>query len=95
MYVYLEFYHVYSFTCYKTPRELFCILQIRGREELLPIAEDKNMVFDFQDYRRLSTPVKSLPGDRLIAQCIYDSTSRQALTLGKCVILQLYTIHGI
>lgn len=46
------------------------------------------MVFDFQDYRRLSTPVKSLPGDRLIAQCIYDSTSRQALTLGKCVSLQ-------
>jgi len=25
-----------------------------------------------------------MPGDRLIAECIYDSSSRKAITLGKC-----------
>lgn len=58
-------------------------MQIRGREELLPIAYDRNTVFNYQDYRRLATPIKSLPGDRLITECIYDSTTRPAITLGK------------
>lgn len=58
-------------------------VQIRGREELLPVAEDKNTVFNYQDFRHLSAPVKSNPGDRLITECIYDSTSRPAITLGK------------
>lgn len=58
--------------------------QIRQSEELFPIAHDSNVDSSYQDFRRLSHPVRSLPGDRLIAECIYDSSSRKAITLGKC-----------
>ncbi|XP_052873199.1 MOXD1 homolog 2-like [Anopheles cruzii] len=72
--------------------------QIRGREELLPIAHDRNTDWNYQEYRRLtSAPVRVLPGDRLIAECIYDSSGRAAITLGglttreeTCLVLALY-----
>ncbi|XP_050094650.1 MOXD1 homolog 2-like [Anopheles aquasalis] len=72
--------------------------QIRGREELLPIAHDRNTDWNYQEYRRLTAaPVRVLPGDRLIAECIYDSSARAAITLGglttreeTCLILTLY-----
>lgn len=62
------------------------ILQIRQSEELFPIAHDNNVDSSYQDFRRLSHPVRSLPGDRLVAECIYDSSSRKAITLGKCLV---------
>lgn len=71
--------------------------QIRYREELLPIAHDRNMDYNYQEYRRLDSPVRVLPGDRLIAECIYDSSKRSAITLGglttreeTCLVLTLY-----
>ncbi|XP_049295208.1 MOXD1 homolog 2-like [Anopheles funestus] len=71
--------------------------QIRHREELLPIAHDRNTDWNYQEYRRLSAPVRVLPGDRLIAECIYDSSARAAITLGglttreeTCLVLALY-----
>ncbi|XP_053668366.1 MOXD1 homolog 2-like [Anopheles marshallii] len=71
--------------------------QIRQREELLPIAHDRNTDWNYQEYRRLSAPVRVLPGDRLIAECIYDSSARAAITLGglttreeTCLVLALY-----
>ncbi|XP_055600153.1 MOXD1 homolog 2-like, partial [Uranotaenia lowii] len=71
--------------------------QIRHREELLPIAHDKNTDYNYQEYRRLNSAVRVLPGDRLIAECIYDSSGRTAITLGglttreeTCLVLTLY-----
>lgn len=57
--------------------------QIRGNEELQPIVHDTNVDPSYQDYRWLPAPVKALPGDSLIAECIYDSSSRKSITLGK------------
>ncbi|XP_055620959.1 MOXD1 homolog 2-like [Toxorhynchites rutilus septentrionalis] len=71
--------------------------QIRGNEELQPIVHDTNIDPSYQDYRRLAAPVKALPGDSLIAECIYDSSSRKSITLGGmttreeiCLVLTLY-----
>ncbi|XP_065360032.1 MOXD1 homolog 2-like [Calliphora vicina] len=71
--------------------------QIRQSEELFPIAHDSNVDSSYQEFRRLSHPVHSLPGDRLVAECIYDSSSRKAITLGgltmkeeSCTVLTLY-----
>ncbi|XP_075163902.1 DBH like monooxygenase olf413 [Haematobia irritans] len=71
--------------------------QIRQNEELSPIAHDSNIDVNYQDFRRLSTPVQAMPGDRLVAECIYDSSSRKAITLGgltmkeeSCIVLTLY-----
>ncbi|XP_041782918.1 MOXD1 homolog 2-like [Anopheles merus] len=71
--------------------------QVRSREELTPIAHDGNVDANYQEYRRLHTPVKALPGDRLIAECTYDSTGRKQIALGgyssrdeTCLVLSLY-----
>ncbi|XP_053685794.1 MOXD1 homolog 2-like [Sabethes cyaneus] len=71
--------------------------QIRGSEEHQPIVHDTNIDPSYQDYRRLPAPVKVLPGDSLIAECIYDSSSRKSITLGGmttreeiCLVLTLY-----
>ncbi|XP_034111185.1 MOXD1 homolog 2 isoform X3 [Drosophila albomicans] len=71
--------------------------QIRQTEELPPIAHDSNIDVAYQDFRRLPQSVHSMPGDRLIAECIYDSSSRKAITLGgltmkeeSCTVLTLY-----
>ncbi|XP_059622696.1 MOXD1 homolog 2 [Phlebotomus argentipes] len=71
--------------------------QIRGHEELPPVASDSNTDANYQEYRRLTTPVKAYPGDRLVAECTYDSSSRKAITLGgkttreeTCLVLALY-----
>nr|XP_029730306.1 MOXD1 homolog 2-like [Aedes albopictus] len=71
--------------------------QIRGNEELQPIVHDTNVDPSYQDYRWLPAPVKTLPGDSLIAECIYDSSSRKSITLGGmttreeiCLVLTLY-----
>ncbi|XP_053661476.1 MOXD1 homolog 2-like [Anopheles marshallii] len=71
--------------------------QIRGNVELQPIMRDTNIDPSYQDYRRLTVPVRVLPGDSLVAECIYDSSSRKSITLGGmttreeiCIILTLY-----
>uniref|UniRef100_A0A182M269 Copper type II ascorbate-dependent monooxygenase C-terminal domain-containing protein n=1 Tax=Anopheles culicifacies TaxID=139723 RepID=A0A182M269_9DIPT len=71
--------------------------QIRGNAELQPIMRDTNIDPSYQDYRRLSVPARVLPGDSLVAECIYDSSSRKSITLGGmttreeiCIILTLY-----
>ncbi|CAD7003231.1 unnamed protein product [Ceratitis capitata] len=71
--------------------------QIRQTEELPPIAMDTNIDPAYQDFRHLPSPVRSMPGDRLIAECIYDSSTRKAITLGgltmkeeSCTVLTLY-----
>ncbi|XP_039963293.1 MOXD1 homolog 2 [Bactrocera tryoni] len=71
--------------------------QIRQTEELFPIVMDTNIDPTYQDFRHLPAPVRSLPGDRLIAECIYDSSTRKAITLGgltmkeeSCTVLTLY-----
>jgi Copper type II ascorbate-dependent monooxygenase, C-terminal domain len=56
---------------------------IRGAEELAPIVQDSNFDVNHQEYLHLSAPVKAMPGDRMIAECQYDSSSRSAITLGK------------
>lgn len=64
----------------------FCFLwhsfQIRRREELLPIVIDRNVHAGYAEYRRLSPAVRVYPGDRLIAECTYNSSQRTAITLG-------------
>ncbi|XP_050098172.1 MOXD1 homolog 2-like [Anopheles aquasalis] len=71
--------------------------QVRGNAELQPIMHDTNIDPSYQDYRRLASPAKVLPGDSLVAECIYDSSSRKSITLGGmttreeiCLILTLY-----
>lgn len=70
---------------------------IRNGVEQPPIASDDNIDSDYQEYRKLSVPVKILPGDHLITQCTYNSSSRSAITLGgltsreeTCLVMGLY-----
>lgn len=72
-------------------------MQVRGREELLPIASDASTDSRYQEFRTLDAAVKSMPGDRLIAECIYDTTRRPTITLGgistreeTCLVFTLY-----
>jgi Copper type II ascorbate-dependent monooxygenase, C-terminal domain len=62
---------------------IFSFLQIRDNNETQPIIVDSNIVPNYQEFRYLPTPVKALPGDQLIAECIYDSATRKYITLGK------------
>ncbi|XP_026481393.1 MOXD1 homolog 2-like [Ctenocephalides felis] len=71
--------------------------QIRRGTEQPPISADGNLDFDYQEYRRLGSPVRVLPGDHLIAECTYDSSERAAITLGglttreeTCLVFALY-----
>ncbi|XP_023290728.1 MOXD1 homolog 2 [Orussus abietinus] len=71
--------------------------QIRGGEELPPVASDTSYDPNYQEYRKLQRPVKVYPGDHLIAECTYSSESRQAITLGglttreeTCLVSVLY-----
>nr|CAH7755031.1 unnamed protein product [Callosobruchus chinensis] len=43
---------------------------------------DDNLDSDYQEYRKIETPVRVLPGDHLITQCTYNSSARRAITLG-------------
>lgn len=70
---------------------------VRGREELPPILQDGNTDSSYQELRKINQPVRALPGDRFIAECIYDSSNRKAITLGgktmkeeTCLVYTLY-----
>lgn len=56
---------------------------LRVNEEFPPIAHDRNVDPNYQEYRRLPAAVRTLPGDRLISECTYDSSNRDQITLGK------------
>ncbi|XP_071438873.1 MOXD1 homolog 2 [Hetaerina americana] len=70
---------------------------IRGGEEHPPITVDNNYDFNYQEYRKLRSPVKVYPGDHLIAECVYNSMDRSTITLGglttreeMCLVFALY-----
>lgn len=70
---------------------------VRNGLEQAPIAADDNLDADYQEYRRLSSAVRILPGDHLIAECSYNSSGRSAITLGgltsreeTCLVMGLY-----
>lgn len=56
---------------------------VRMNEEFAPIALDRNVDPNYQEFRRLPSAVQTMPGDRLISECTYDSSSRDQITLGK------------
>lgn len=56
---------------------------VRMNEEFAPIALDRNVDPNYQEFRRLPSAVRTMPGDRLISECTYDSSSRDQITLGK------------
>lgn len=71
--------------------------QIRESSELPTIFEDDNINSEYQEYRRLNSAVRVLPGDHLIAECSYNSSQRSAITLGgltdreeTCIVTTLY-----
>lgn len=49
---------------------------------MLPIAVDRNIHAGYAEYHRMTPPVRVMPGDRLIAECTYNSSQRTAITLG-------------
>lgn len=59
---------------------------IRNNVEYLSIAADRNIDPNYQEFRRLPQAVRVQPGDRLISECIYDSSTRDQITLGKARI---------
>lgn len=56
---------------------------IRNNVEYPSIAIDRNIDPNYQEFRRLPASVRVMPGDRLISECTYDSSSRDQITLGK------------
>lgn len=64
---------------------------IRNNVEFMEIAADRNIDPTYQEFRRLPQAVRVQPGDRLISECIYDSSTRDQITLGKEIYLQNYT----
>lgn len=71
--------------------------QIRNTQELAPIVSDNNIDPNHQGFRRLPQVTRSFPGDRLIAECVYDTSARRAITLGgpsmkeeSCVVFMMY-----
>ncbi|XP_077994651.1 DBH-like monooxygenase protein 1 homolog [Glandiceps talaboti] len=49
-----------------------------GKE--INVVEDKHYDFNYQEIRRLHQEIVIKPGDELITECVFDSTSRQAVT---------------
>ncbi|XP_059472365.1 MOXD1 homolog 2-like [Neocloeon triangulifer] len=59
---------------------------IRGERELAPLASDSNYDAGYQEFRRLPNPTQVMPGDHLISECVYNSSARNAITLGGLTI---------
>ncbi|XP_014472209.1 PREDICTED: MOXD1 homolog 1 [Dinoponera quadriceps] len=55
---------------------------IRQGKELPRIVQDNHFDFDYQQSHTLEKEVKVLPGDELVAECVYGTLDRQAPTLG-------------
>lgn len=68
---------------------------VRMNEEFAPIALDRNVDPNYQEFRRLPNAVRTMPGDRLISECTYDSSSRDQITLGKCLSFSFLKITDL
>ncbi|KAK9299586.1 hypothetical protein QLX08_007402 [Tetragonisca angustula] len=55
---------------------------IRQGKELPRIVEDNHFDFDYQQSHTLEKEVKVLPGDELVAECVYGTLDRTKPTLG-------------
>jgi len=55
---------------------------IRQGKELPRIVEDKHFDFDYQQSHNLEKEVNVLPGDELVAECVYSTLDRSIPTLG-------------
>ncbi|KAG7210089.1 hypothetical protein KM043_011660 [Ampulex compressa] len=55
---------------------------IRQGKELPRIVEDNHFDFDYQQSHTLEKEVKILPGDELVAECVYGTLDRSRPTLG-------------
>lgn len=55
---------------------------IRHGKELPKIVEDKHFDFDYQQSHNLEEEVNVLPGDELVAECIYNTLDRKIPTVG-------------
>jgi len=55
---------------------------IRQGKELPRIVEDKHFDFDYQQSHNLEKEVNVLPGDELVAECVYSTLDRTIPTLG-------------
>ncbi|XP_014227450.1 MOXD1 homolog 1 [Trichogramma pretiosum] len=53
----------------------------RGRE-LEPIVQDRSFDFEYQQTYTLAREAKILPGDELVAECVYDTRGRARPTFG-------------
>lgn len=55
---------------------------IRRGKELPPIVQDNQFDFDYQQSHTLGREVQVLPGDELVAECVYDTRGRPKATFG-------------
>ncbi|XP_008207690.1 MOXD1 homolog 1 [Nasonia vitripennis] len=55
---------------------------IRQGKELPPIVQDNHFDFEYQQSHTLEREVKILPGDELVAECVYDTRGRTKPTFG-------------
>lgn len=69
----------------------------RKNRELPWIASDENYSFDYQQMRALNEEHRVMPGDQLVARCIYDTTSLNRTVVGgfstsqeMCVAIIMY-----
>lgn len=58
----------------------------RNNRELLFLAADENYAFFYQQARNLSEEPRILPGDQVIAECVYDSANETVV--GGCATNQ-------
>nr|XP_015922103.2 DBH-like monooxygenase protein 1 isoform X2 [Parasteatoda tepidariorum] len=54
----------------------------RNGTELIPLGDDKNYDFNYQEYRYYNEEVTILPGDQITVECTYDSSDRMEPTFG-------------
>ncbi len=55
---------------------------MRNGQELAPLFVDDHYDFNFQATRRPQSNNKVMPGDELIAECVYDTSERKNATVG-------------
>lgn len=61
---------------------------IRQGKELPRIVQDNHFDFDYQQSHTLEKEVKVLPGDELVAECVYGTLDRKHPTLGGYAVSQ-------
>ena len=60
-------------------RKLY-LRQIRGNQEIAPMAKDESYDFNYQESQRMNPPKVILPGDEIIMECDYNSMDRDNVT---------------